>query len=126
MKKQKSDPRIVPYIYFSRLQRTARTRGIACKVTYKQIKTRLEQQDGRCALSGLPIGFALGFPKHRVGETTASLDRIDSASGYTCDNIQWVHKDINRLKNAFPQTRFFELCKAVTEHQNATSPNLSP
>ena len=69
-----------------------------------------ENQEHRCALSGL----LLNFPKDRNPHGgTASLDRIDSDGDYTLDNVQWVHKDINKLKNAFNQSYFIELCKAV-------------
>lgn len=64
--------------------------------------------DGTCALSGLPI---------RIGrhsrDNTASLDRIDSSKGYIRGNVQWLHKDVNWMKNTLDQQRFVELCKAV-------------
>ena len=46
-------------------------------------------------------------------ENTASLDRIDSSKGYVKDNVQWVHKDINRMKWNFPQDKFVKLCSFV-------------
>ena len=44
---------------------------------------------------------------------TASLDRIDSNKGYTKDNVQFVHKDINWMKQDFEQNKFIEYCKKV-------------
>ena len=52
-------------------------------------------------------------------ETTASLDRIDSLLGYTIDNVQWVHKDINRIKFDMSQCRFVELCCLIAEKHHA-------
>jgi hypothetical protein len=49
-------------------------------------------------------------------EHTASLDRIDSSKGYCEDNVQWVHKDINRMKNTFDQDYFISLCKLIAEN----------
>lgn len=69
-----------------------------------------------CALTGLPISFKNDRErgsKHSGIRCTASIDRIDSSKGYTKDNIQLVHKDVNIMKNAFDQTYFVELCKAV-------------
>jgi len=51
-------------------------------------------------------------------ETTASLDRINNDLGYIEGNVQWVHKDVNRMKWAFTQDRFLELCCLITENIN--------
>lgn len=82
-------------------------------ITMEQAWQLFEKQEYRCALSGLP----LSFPKDRNPHGgTASLDRINSDGNYTLDNVQWVHKDINRLKNAFNQDYFIELCKAIVNN----------
>jgi phosphoglycerate-specific signal transduction histidine kinase len=47
---------------------------------------------------------------------TASLDRIDSKLPYTYNNIQWIHKDINRMKNAYRQDYFIQLCGMVVNY----------
>ena len=49
---------------------------------------------------------------------TASLDRIDSKLGYTSNNIQWVHKDLNYMKSDLDQSVFIEWCRKVVEAQN--------
>ena len=65
-------------------------------------------QDKKCALTKTPLSI----------NQEASLDRIDSSKGYIEGNVQWVHKDINTMKWAFPQNTFIEWCRLVT--QNAT------
>lgn len=71
-------------------------------------------QNKKCAISGLDIWFRnTDTQKH---STTASLDRINSDKGYTKDNVQWVHKDINRMKNSFNQEYFINLCKIITKN----------
>lgn len=68
------------------------------------------KQNKKCALSGLYIKFA----ERSVDKGwTASLDRIDSSVGYTEDNVQWVHKDVNMLKRTFDQNYFIKLCKLI-------------
>lgn len=87
------------------------------EVTIEEAWQLFEAQGGRCALSGLPICFAETAEKKRQGQQTASLDRIDSRAGYTVGNLQWVHKDINKLKSDFQEGRFVELCKLVADYQ---------
>jgi len=67
-----------------------------------------EAQNRKCALTGLPIYF-----DKCTGNTTASLDRIDSTLGYEKDNVQWVHKDVNKMKNVYSVEYFIKICKLV-------------
>ena len=68
------------------------------------------KQERKCALSGI----TLTFPKKWKDRTyTASLDRIDSSKGYVEGNVQWVHKDINIMKNKFDNQYFIRMCKLV-------------
>lgn len=85
--------------------RRGRGRTLDLAVSKEQIWQLFQSQGGQCALTGLPLTLIKGG--------TASLDRIDSSKGYTIDNIQWVHKDINLMKNHFTQDYFVAMCKAV-------------
>lgn len=92
----------------------AQNRGIAFNVTIEQAWSLFEKQQGKCALTKIDLVFP---SKNRLTkEGTASLDRIDSSKGYTLENLQWVHKDINWIKNKLTQQRFIELCKSVAQH----------
>lgn len=72
------------------------------------------KQGRKCALSGIVLSFPKSGNKEDMKASTASLDRIDSLKGYTKDNVQWVHKDINRMKNIYSQEYFINMCKAVS------------
>lgn len=76
-----------------------------------------EKQDGRCALSGMPLVI-----HNRCINNTASLDRIDSAKGYVDGNVQWVHKDINMMKRTYSQEYFMRLCDAVSKYTSGVCP----
>lgn len=67
-------------------------------------------QNRKCSLTGLVLKFGR---KNK----TASLDRIDSSKGYIEGNVQWVHKDINLMKQSFSQETFIEYCRLVTKCQ---------
>lgn len=98
------------------LQEGARKRSYVFEITIEEAWNVYEKQKGVCALSGFPIYLdaSLGsLNKRGYQKGTASLDRIDSKRGYTADNIQWVHKDLNKLKSNWPEDYFLEMCKAV-------------
>jgi len=90
--------------------------GLESNVTIEFIWELFLNQNRKCALSGVEIGFKKSVKREKKRDETASLDRIDSLKAYTEDNVQWVHKDINKMKWDFPVNRFLELTKLVYEH----------
>jgi hypothetical protein len=60
--------------------------------------------------------FLISFPKSSRDKDTASLDRIDPTKGYTKNNIQWVHKDINYMKWKFSDLQFVNYCKIISNN----------
>ncbi len=102
-------------IYFNRVKERAIYRGIKFEVSQEEILDKYNQQKGKCALSGLDIIIQRNYKKYK--EMTASLDRIDSNKDYTIDNIQWVHKDINKMKNHFSEEYFIKMCKLIIENK---------
>lgn len=88
----------------------ANARGIEFSVDQEFLQGLLDKQNSRCALSGVEIWLDRAY----TGRKTASLDRIDSAKGYVPGNIQWVHKDVNKMKGNLSEERFFELCSLIS------------
>lgn len=68
------------------------------------------KQNKKCAISGLDIKFGV---RSKDSKGTASLDRINSEIGYTVDNVQWVHKTINMMKNKMGEDKFIDMCRSV-------------
>lgn len=97
--------------YWSRTKFRAESKKFEFSLTIEEAWYIFLAQEGLCNLSGIPI--KLGSPS----KTTASLDRIDNSKGYLEGNVQWVHKDINRMKNVHDQSYFIELCKAVAKRE---------
>ena len=85
---------------------------------------QFELQKGKCAYTGVELILTTKYGR-KYGLNTASLDRIDSSRGYTIDNIQWVHKKINRIKSNLSEKEFIDWCKKVTDHyeQHNKNPN---
>lgn len=100
--------------HFTAIRRAARIRNIRFNITIQEIWDLFIKQDRKCALTGLDIKFS----QHHQEETTASLDRIDSSKDYSIDNVQWLHKDINIMKQDFVQNEFFKYCKLIVTHNN--------
>lgn len=81
-----------------------------------------EEQCHLCAISGIPIGFSekgMGSAGAKY-ISTASLDRIDSSKGYIEGNVQWVHKDINKMKMNLQESKFFSIIKQIYEYKQLT------
>lgn len=96
--------------YYNHLKRNAERRELQFIIPIEYLWNLFEKQGSTCALTGVPITLGRIFCKE---QQSASLDRIDSNKGYIKDNVWWVHKDINALKNDFSLARFRELCRMV-------------
>lgn len=117
--KKTRDERIVPAHYWLKLTTNAERRLIQVSVSHEDVETLLTDQKHLCALTGWRIGFGRGRTKdgkHSDGETTASLDRIDSSKPYEAGNIQWVHKDVQNMKQSFTEERLKVLCRAILSY----------
>lgn len=98
--------------YWYAVQKDAAKRGHEFAITREYAWDLFVEQDKRCSLSGLPLTMV----RHSKGGD-ASLDRIDSSVGYIVGNVQWLHKDINRMKHAHDTDYFLTLCKKVVSCQ---------
>lgn len=83
-----------------------RARDLECSLTIEYLDALWELQEGRCIYSGLEL----------VVDDTASLDRIDSALGYVEGNVQFVHKDVNKMKFDLKEERFLHLCRMINNN----------
>ena len=107
--------------FFSHIKRTAMGGTNKRKRICKNFDLSIEflwnlyiKQNKKCALSGMPLKFGdINTDKSDLKNGDCSLDRIDSSKGYTEDNVQWVYKKINIMKNNFDQNEFIELCRLI-------------
>ena len=93
----------------------AKDRSLIFDITIGEVLALFYNQDRKCALSGIDL-----IMDERNGDRTASLDRIDSNGGYTIDNVQWVHKDINMAKRRMSNDEFVAMCSLVAENNFQT------
>lgn len=92
--------------FWALIKSGAAKRNIPFDLNIKDAWDLYLKQNRLCALSGIEIYFAPTTNKRDKKYQTASLDRIDSSKGYTIDNVQWVHKDANIMKNRFSMDYF--------------------
>lgn len=99
--------------HWCRIKCAASRRGIPFQISLKDAWELYLKQDKKCAYTQLPIAFGSIYRKI---PTTASLDRIDSTKGYTKNNIQWLHQDVNYMKSDFSSDRFITICKIIAQN----------
>lgn len=109
--KKNERPRVLGFseAELNSIRASAGRRGKDWKVSIADIHDLWERQDGKCALTGIPM---------RKAPRTWSIDRIDNTCGYEPSNIQLVLKDINMMRGALDIPAFVEFCQAVIQHRS--------
>lgn len=103
--------------FFNYIRTEARRRNIAFEISLAYLDDLFLKQNNLCALSGIYIYL----PQESKSIGTASLDRIDSSKGYSNNNVQWVHKDINFFKFECCESLFLDYCEFICAHAGLIS-----
>ena len=115
-------------IIMANVRSRARKRRLVVEVDEAFVERLWEQQDGRCAYTGLPMSLSRqprdrysggGYRKNHPA--APSLDRLDPARGYQPDNVVLCRWEANNLKQDLPLDRFVTLAMLVATH--ACRPN---
>lgn len=88
----------------------AKVRNLELNISIEYIWKLFLDQERKCALSGIDLIM------NRDGRT-ASLDRIKNDRGYTQDNVQWIHKDLQFMKCDHDEGYFIEMCHKISDYQ---------
>lgn len=96
----------LPLSFLNKNKNLAAKRNIQWNLNYKELNDLYIKQKYLCSLSGEFIYFSSPY----IQKGTASLDRIDSNKDYTIDNVQWVSKKCNLMKNVFNNEYFIQSC----------------
>ncbi len=96
---------------FWKIKNGAKHRNHEFNITIEYIWELFLKQNRRCLLSGIQLN--LGDSKKNKNKPTASLDRIDNSKGYVEGNVQWVHVDINFMKQDLSQEELINYCKLI-------------
>lgn len=101
---------------YGRFRKGAKVRSLVFDLTKEYLWELFLRQNKKCALSGLFLNMEKSVSRKKgQSNIDASLDRIDSSKGYIEGNVQWVHKDVNKMKQDLNEDRFKQLCKLITK-----------
>lgn len=68
---------------------------------------KVKQQGFKCALSGLDLTIENAVVDH--------IHPVACGGATELDNLQWVHKEVNRMKGRLTQDEFILLCSQVAQ-----------
>jgi len=98
--------------HFHKIKRSATEREHEFTISIQYISDLFDKQNAKCFYSDIELQPPISR------DATASLDRIDSSKGYIEGNVQWVHKDINMMKNTLSHDQFIKYCELITKNLN--------
>lgn len=82
-------------------------------MNHSNVLRLLEWQDYRCALTG-----------RSLTPDSASLDHIvpvRDGGEHTIENVQVLHKEVNRAKSTLTHEQFIQMCREVVDHAAFTN-----
>jgi len=83
------------------------------ELTYEMLLEIYEEQEGKCALTGIKLTYIRGQGKVK---TNISIDRIEAGGPYVRENIQLVCSIVNRMKSNMSDDELRWWCKAISKH----------
>jgi len=103
-----------PHKFWIHLVASAKKRR-GSTITPADLAKLYEQQDKRCALTGVELTFI-----HGSGQvwTNVSIDRIDNTKDYDIDNVRLVTYAANVARNAMSDATFLAFCQRFLQHQS--------
>lgn len=111
----------VNYTWYKCYIKSARERKLEFNLTIQDIVDLFAEQQGVCALTGRKLILPTTSKLYRSNKYTASIDRINNDLGYTKENIQIIHKELNMVKWILSNDDFIKLCKEVTDYAKSTT-----
>ena len=98
---KKADPSQFGKLEYAALKVRAKDKGYEFDLSPEFLQELFDKTEGVCEQTGIPFDMALGTKKNR-NPLRPSVDRIDSAKGYTQDNVRLVLTIVNIAKSDFP------------------------
>ncbi|MBO0351698.1 hypothetical protein J0895_21975 [Phormidium pseudopriestleyi FRX01] len=109
------------------IRKSVKHRKIEASVTLQDLKQIWDQQGGICPYTGWDLVLfpcTTDYQSRPLTTNRASVDRIDSAKGYSLDNIQFVAVMANLAKHSFKEAELLEFCQAVYQNYKSQGRSL--
>jgi hypothetical protein len=109
----------LPASFIANIKSQAKFRNIEWNLDIEYLWKLFLEQNKKCKYSGLELNFTEKYSEAIHNKGTASLDRIDSDKGYIIGNVQWIHKDINFMKQEYSHKRFINYCDLISNYSGS-------
>lgn len=113
---QHSNNRGDEFTKFKYHYRSIKKRFKEVQITIEDLQEVWNNQMGICEFTGIKLVLSSYSKIEKNPIYSASVDRIDSSKGYTKDNIRWVSRAINYMKNTMKDDLVWELCGLIKEN----------
>lgn len=101
----------ISLMQYKKIQRQAELRGIEFNVTPEYLESIF---NGKCYFSNIELNIGTYSKINgKIDLGNASLDRLNSNLGYVENNVVWVYKPINIMKNSLSTDEFLNICKKI-------------
>lgn len=90
------------HVVFPFLKKNRRSKSLAA-----ELMQLITKQDFRCALTGVKI-----TPENAVVD---HIEPVANGGDHSIENLQWVHKEVNRMKGSMEQIEFISICRKVAQ-----------
>jgi len=103
--------------WIANIKNRVKAKGWDFEIDAAFIQELFSKQSGKCALTKIP--FTFNFEKCKTVKKdpfSPSIDRIDSAKGYTKDNVRLVCMVVNLALNEFGDDTFSKMCRAFVQN----------
>jgi hypothetical protein len=97
--------------------RNIKKRNQIVEVTIDDLINQWDIQKGICPFSGVNLEISSYSKIKKNPIYSASLDRIDSSLGYIKNNIRWVSRAINWMKNDMTDNQVNELIEILIKNK---------
>lgn len=104
-----------PYSSFKLKMKRISGSKVGSNIDASFLLTLWHRQEGKCALSGLPMTWV------GSGPTNISVDRINPKKGYTKDNVRLLCWAVNSFKLTGSDEQMIEMARAVVAHADSTA-----
>lgn len=106
------------YLNFKEYLRRIRNRNKDSDIDEYYLNELWNSQNGKCALTNIPLFLVNYKTKNKDYNHMASLDRKDSLKGYVKENVQFLSVSCNWLKNKMPDEFVREFIDKCIEYKN--------